>query len=142
MKLSFKNKLLMALANVCDEGIKKGGIPKHITIQIDLARELLEEISYLREEDRMGRLKDNTNILSTIKITSTDKLENFDDPSHPTFLIKHFQRHTESVPKQTYDALMDFWLEGKISVVYTYNTHHIPLIVDNTPKPSRTEWVK
>lgn len=131
MKLVFKNKMLMALENVLQEGEKHGGIPKHVELSTKEATDLLKEIHYLNSTQ--------SNLLCKINIKASTPLTNLQDNQHPVFLIKELMNTAQqNTTPQTIGQFLKFWIGKKLEVSY----NGVPLVLDNTTKPSTTEWEK
>lgn len=50
MLIRFKNKMILGLQSMVDQANKIGGIPSHIEISTDEAKNLIEELSYVLKE--------------------------------------------------------------------------------------------
>lgn len=131
MKLVLKNKMLMALDGMIQEGEKRGGIPKYVELSTKEAVELLKEIRYLSNE--------RSEPLAMVSIKPSKALTNLQDNRHPIFLIKEITHSgQQDIAPQTITQFLKFWKEREIEISY----NGVPLILDNATKPPPTEWTK
>ena len=129
MKLKFKNKMLMAMDSVLWEGDQRGGIPQNIELSEAEARQLLEEVHYLNNED--------PDMCSSVAIKPTNDPTDLQDDKHPIFLIKEVMgTGRDTLPYQTVNHLIQFWRSADIIVTYK----DVPLVIEGN-KATGQGWV-
>jgi len=128
MKLSFKNKILMGLSAMCDEGVKKGGIPKQIQLSIKEGIELLTELHYLANDGES---------VSMVTIKAEKALEDLEDQFHPARIANMIKANFDPLTEQTKMVALGFWASGDLLLTYHHDMLVIPLIVDK-PKDLQT----
>ena len=138
MKMTLKNRTLMALEALCLEAAKKGGIPNEITLSLDEGKDLLAEIVALRYIEQ--------NVLGFPALAvkwkavelRTEVPGDLNDHSHPYHIIKQYTTHVvgPQAPTQTIGVLLTMWQNRSIRVTYHYDLLVIPLIIDSDRPPS------
>ena len=126
----------MGLSAMCEEGIKKGGIPKSIQLSMDEALQLLSEIHYLANEGET---------VCMFNIESQEPLADLEDPFHPARIAPMFKAKGDSLNDHTKLVAAGFIVCGKLTLTYQYNEFVIPLLVDPAPKKAESDretWMK
>lgn len=132
MKLFFKNKMSMALGAMCDEGKKKGGILKHITLSRSEATDIFHEIRALQNDNVDQHSPVSLPVATSYDVQPAKGLEDLQDSGHPVFLIKMLiGTNTRSLNPQTTEMLLDMWSRGDIQLSF----RNIPLIPETSAKP-------
>lgn len=139
MKLTFKNKMIMAIQAMCDEGAKKGGIPREITVSSKEAHAIIREMNFLKIQSKIGALQDRKWVGDALKITPKE-LKDLEDPYQPAHLIKQLMgsgNHTElalppdEVSDQTVTAICDCWFKESITMRFDYNNVRVPIAMES-----------
>ena len=134
MKLSFKNKMLMAIEAMLEEGDKKHGIPKSISMKVGEGVELLQEIKYLQT--------DHSTVALSILMEPSSPPKDLSDPNHPVFLINMVKDTKQNkLSEQTSRAIIKAWQGGEIVVKYNYRgSAKVPLLLEQPARMSDKHW--
>ena len=131
MKMTFKNKYLMALEAMVLDADKKRGIPKEIHLNQNEAAFLFLEIVYLRREIDEGTLKDRAAVLNVIDIV----------PHTDNFHLRKLLATTGIISPEDLKFAINSWHKGKFSVLYKHHGMRIPLVIKvEKKKDPEEDW--